>query len=391
MRIRSVRATPVNIPLRAPYRFAYGSTAALTKTVVEVETEDGAVGLGEAADGDRSADIERLGARLTGLDARDLNACEAACVPAMSYAPWDNLTALRRAFGAIEIALWDVRGRVEDRPLHALLGGAVRDRIALTEYFSFRHPGPDEPGESTPAEVAGYCARMAEEFGSTAFEGKLGTLDPATEVRMLREVRAAVGEQAMLRVDANGSFTVGSALELWRIIEPIGIRSFEDPVDTFEELARVQPHMACTLSTHRPDLPRALQLGAPDVFVCNLVELGGIRRTVEFVRACELAGIGFWFHSGETGIGSAAYLQVSAAVEPIRDPSQSLLRWMADDVIAEGPLVPRDGGLAVPDGPGLGVTLDRKALERCHRRYLADGPFPAGGTDGHYGGGFRRV
>jgi glucarate dehydratase len=151
MRIRRVRATPVNIPLRAPYRFSYGSTASLTKTIVEVETDEGLVGLGEAADGDRVADVERLGEQLVGLDPLDLAACERRSVPAMRYAPWANLVALRRAFGAIEIALWDLRGRAEGRPLHALLGGAVRDEIALTEYFSFRLPGRDEPASRTPS------------------------------------------------------------------------------------------------------------------------------------------------------------------------------------------------------------------------------------------------
>ena len=124
MRIRRIRATPVNLRFAAPYRFAYGSTASLTKTVVEVETDDGLIGLGEGADGDTSQLIETLGERLTGLET-DLNECERRCVPGMSFAPWDNLTALRRAFGAIEIALWDLRARADNVPLHRLLGGAV--------------------------------------------------------------------------------------------------------------------------------------------------------------------------------------------------------------------------------------------------------------------------
>jgi glucarate dehydratase len=194
----------------------------------------------------------------------------------------------------------------------------------------------------------------------------------------------------VLRLDSNGRHTVGSALELWRRIERYDIRNWEDPVDTFEELARLHPRLSCTVSTHRPDLPRAVALGAPDVFVLNLVELGGIRRTVEFVRACELHGIGFWFHSGETGIASAAYLHVSAALEPIRDPSQTLLRWMADDVIEGGPLVPHGGTVGVPPGPGLGVSLDREALARCHRRFREEGPFPSGRPGERYGGEFRR-
>jgi glucarate dehydratase len=77
-------------------------------------------------------------------------------------------------------------------------------------------------------------------------------------------------------------------------------------------------------------------------------------------------------------VASAAYLQVSAALEPIREPSQALFHWYGDDVIAEGPFCPRHGVVPVPDGPGLGVTLDRAALARCHARFLAEGAFPSG-------------
>ncbi|HUZ83752.1 MAG TPA: mandelate racemase/muconate lactonizing enzyme family protein, partial [Gaiellales bacterium] len=239
MRIGAVTATPVNIPLRAAYRFAYGSTASLTKTIVEVSTDEGVTGVGEAADGDRSADLERLGARLVGLDPLDLNEAERRCVPAMSYAPWDNLVALRRAFSAIEMALWDLRGRVEGRPLHALLGGAVRRSIPVTEYFAFRLAGPGEPGESTALEVARHCARMVEQHGAGGFEGKLGTVVASEEVAMVREVRRAIGDERLLRLDANGRFTVSTALDMWRRIERFGVQHWEDPVDTLEELARL--------------------------------------------------------------------------------------------------------------------------------------------------------
>ena len=334
--------------------------------------------------------IEYLGNRLVGVDPLDLNECERRCVPGMSYAPWDNLTALRRAFGAIEIGLWDLRGRAEGRPIYALLGGAVRTEIPLTEYFAFRLPGPEEPGESTALEIARYCARMIEQYEADGFEGKLGTVDLAEEVGMVREVRAAIGEDRILRLDANGGFTVSTALEMWARISPYRIRNFEDPVDTFEEMRRLRPLIPCAFSTHNPDLRRGVTLGVPDNFVCNIVELGGIRRTVEFVAACEMMGIGFWFHSQEAAVASAAYLQLSAALEPIREPSQTLFRWLADDVISEL-FVPRGGVVSVPTGSGLGIDLDRKSFDRCHRRFLDEGPFPSGGKASHYGADFRKI
>ncbi|MDX6541996.1 MAG: glucarate dehydratase [Gaiellales bacterium] len=377
MRITAVRATPVNIPFHAPYRFSLGSTASVTKTIVEVETDEGVHGIGECADGDRSADITRLGERLSGLDPLDLNECERRCVPVFEHSLWANVTALRRAFGAIEMALWDLRGRAQDTPLHVLLGGAVRREIAFTEYFSFRHPGPSHPGEATPLEIARYCARMVEEYESPTFEGKLATVALDMELEMVREVRAAIGDRP-LRLDANHAWTVPTARDVLRRLAPYDIRCIEEPVGSHEELARLRPFTDVAFSAHAPDLRRAVALGVPDFYVLNIVELGGIRRTVEFVRACDQFGIGFWFHSGDTGVASAAYLQLSAALEPIREPSQALFHWYADDVIAEGPFCPRRGLLPVPEGPGLGVTLDPVALARCHERFRDEGAFPSG-------------
>ena len=131
--VSDVRATPVNIPLEAPYRFSYGSIASLTKTVVEVETDDGAIGLGEIASGDQAAGVARLRDRLIGLDILDLNEAERRCVPAMRGTPWDDVLGARRSFGGIEMALWDARGRVAGVSLAVLLGGAVRPEVALTE------------------------------------------------------------------------------------------------------------------------------------------------------------------------------------------------------------------------------------------------------------------
>ena len=222
MQITAIRAIPVNIPFVAPYRFAYGSIASVTKTIVEVTTDDGVVGYGEAADGDRSAAIMAVAPRVIGHDPLDLDAIETAIVPGYAYSPWADVLGAKRTFGAIEIALWDIRGKVEGKPLYELLGGAVRTEIPLTEYFSYRYPGPNHPGESSPLEVARECARLLEEFGGTIFEGKVGTVGVDEELAMVREIRAAIGDRP-LRLDCNGGWLVATARELIPRFDAFGI------------------------------------------------------------------------------------------------------------------------------------------------------------------------
>ncbi len=389
MKITDIRATPVNIPFTAPYRFSYGSMASLTKTVVEVETDTGVTGLGEVADGDRSSDVAAMAERLRGLDLREITLAEQRVIPQMLYSPWNNALASRRAFAGIEMAMWDARGKIENVPLHTLLGGAVRKQIPLTEYFAYRLPGPRDAGESTPTEIANFCANMIEKFGAQWFEGKVATVALEEELQMVSEVRAAIGER-QLQLDANGAWTVPTARTALRKLDRFDIHAYEDPVETYEELAQLRGATSASFSTHVINLSEAVRLKAPDTIVTNLNELGGIRRTMEFVAACARFDVGFRFHSGETGIASTAYLHVSAAAEHIREPSQTLLRWYGDDVIAEGLLSPKDGYLTVPDGPGLGVTLDPKALKRCHERYLSEGAFPSASPEQGYGGAFRK-
>jgi glucarate dehydratase len=128
-------------------------------------------------------------------------------------------------------------------------------------------------------------------------------------------------------------------------------------------------------SAHTPDVDAAASLGAPDTIVIGLGPFGGIGGTRRLIAACEQAGVGFWFYSGDFGIATAAYLQIAAATPYVDRASQSLLRWTTDDVIAGGPFSPEAGVVGVPTGPGLGVELDEVALRRCVDRYAREGAY----------------
>ncbi len=379
MKIVAVRATPVNIPMEVPFSWSVGLYPGTTKVIVEIVTDEGLTGLGEAPSPACAPVInDLLAPRLAGLDALDIEAMERRCLPDVRVDANTGDSTWLRAFGGLEMAVWDLRGKAWNQPLYLLLGGAVRKQIPFTEYFAYRPRRAGVGGECSPSDVVRYCARMREEYGSTWFEGKCpwGASNPIREtVKVVQEIRHALGDDARIRLDANMGFSMGAASQILRAIEPYNLDNFEDPVAGFQEMARLRQHSAIPFSSHIPDLRLAVQERVPDNLVLNMTQLGGISRTLRFVAACEAMGVGFWCYSGDSGLASAAYMHVIAATRCIDQPSQALFRWQADDVIEEGPFRPRDNVVPVPDGVGLGVTLSPTGLKRCHQRFLDEGPY----------------
>jgi glucarate dehydratase len=376
MKITAIRATPVNIPLEAPYLWSYGSLAGFSKTIVEVTTDDGIVGLGEGPSPANAATIETVFApRLIGRDPIDIAGAERVCLPSWRGVSTSIDFSTIRAFGAVEMALWDIRGKAWGRPLYDLLGGAVRKDIAFADYFGFRERAGDTGGEATPEEVVAYCLDLRERFGTTCFEGKFSTVDPAPSLAMLRQLRSALGSSAVLRIDSNMAYSLTEARRLAPALAELDIRNWEDPVATPEEMQRLRQHTAIPFSAHNVDLRRAVDLGVPDAICTDINVHGGIARTVRFIGACETMGVDFWFYSGDSGIASAAYLHLAAALQWVREPSQSLFRMQPLDVIEEGPFQPRNNLVRVPEGPGLGVMLSRDRLAHCHKLFAEHGPY----------------
>jgi glucarate dehydratase len=369
--IARVEAWPVNVPLEAPYEMAPGRVAGIHRTIVRVTTSEGVVGLGEApSPEDASALRGEVGRTLVGRDSSGVLA-ELGRVerPAARHRS-DGKVLIRNPLAGVEIALWDIEAREAGVPLHELLGTAGRTEVAFTEYFAYR-----DGWEWSPADVAAYCARMAEEHRSPAFEGKVAVRPVEDDVRLVREVRAAIGPDRLLRVDANMGWRIDTARRALTLLEPFDIANVEEPTGTFAEMAELRRSTATPFSAHTPDVALASELGAPDAIVIGLGFCGGIAGTRAFIDECEAAGVAFWFYSGDLGIATAAYLHVAAVTPYLDRPSQSLLRWTADDVIVGGPFSPERGLLPVPTGPGLGIELDERALARCVERFAREGSY----------------
>ena len=383
--IASVTATPINVPMVATYRFSFGTLASFTTTLVEVTDSDGVTGVGETPHGDLSLLVEQFGRRLIGLPVDALNDHEGRCLARTGFSLWDDAAGERRAFGGIELALWDLRAKRAGLPLVELLGGRVRNEVPFTEYFALR-----EGVETTPDEVVRYCVRMADEFGASSFEGKLGVLDVETEMALVGRLVKELGPGRIERLDANGAYTVATARRVCAALVEHGIGWLEDPCRTLDDTQRLRDDgVAVSFSTHEPALLRAARTGVPDGICVDIAELGGLRRTQDFLRACAALGIDFWCYSGDAGVMTAAYLHLTGAEASMIRPHQSLFRFSADIAIEQGHYSPLGGVLPVPTTPGLGVTLDRAAVARMHEAYRTQGAM--GGSAEHaYRGQFRQ-
>jgi glucarate dehydratase len=367
VRITRVVVHRVNIRFEAPYEWVPGWSHGHTKGIVEVHTDEGVVGLGEVATLDDADYLERrVAGQLVGNDPLDLDGCLASCVP--EHRNLSNLfdDKALRVFGGVELALWDIRGKQLGAPVHVLLGGPARGEVRFSEYFSFRRGR-----EQTPEAVGAYCARMAAEHGSTIFEGKVGFGGP--DVEIAQAVREAIGPDATLRLDANMGWTVAEAERILPRLEELEIANLDEPLADLDALSRLRAKTRIPFSAHAPALRHAVLTGAPDRIVLSLTRLGGIRETVKFIHACETMGVGFWFYSGDAGIATAAYLQVSAGLPYLAQAHQSLLHWYVDDVVAGGAFRPQNDVVPVPPGPGLGVELDPDGLARCAEDFDRNG------------------
>ena len=259
-------------------------------------TEDGVVGPGEVADGDRSAERARpCASGCWASTSATSTTAERRCVPAMRYTPWGDALA---AAPGVRRHRDGARGTPAAGPracrCRCCWAARCATQVAVTEYFSYRLAGRVRARRGArPVEVARYCARMVERFDSVMFEGKVATVgagrgggDGARGARRHRRASA-------LRLDANGAWTVPTAREALRRLDPFAVHYWEDPVETYEELAELRAVTRASFSTHLIDLPKAApRCGAPDAIVTNLNELGGIARTVAFIRACEQLDVG---------------------------------------------------------------------------------------------------
>jgi glucarate dehydratase len=381
VKIVDVRATTVTVPLEAPLRHSNGAHwGRFVRTVIEVEADNGLIGLGEMGGGGQSAEAAVTGLKpyLVGHDPARTEALRWMLAnPTASL--YNNRTQL---LAAVEFACLDLHGKNLGVPVHELLGGKVRSRVPFASYLFFRHPAEDGTGEIRTAEqLVKHARALVDEHGFSVHKLKGGVFPPDYERECFRALAEAFPGHRV-RFDPNGAFGVEEAIRFARGIEDLDNDYLEDPTWGLNGMRRVREKTPIPLATNTvvvnfEQLAANVRDPAVDVILLDTTFWGGIRPCIKAAGVCETFQLGVAVHSsGELGIQLATMLHLGAVVPNLSFAADAHYHHLRDDIIAGGK-IPYDGGaIAVPAGPGLGVELDRDKLAEYAELFRELGPYP---------------
>lgn len=364
--IRAVRVTPLRHPLRAPYRWSQGVEESFHTLLVEVETDE-ATGIGEctaAPDPQATAAIvRRVAGGLVGRDPWH-HAAVLADAWKRHWAVWGCVVPRQFAQVAsgIEMACLDLCGKLSGRPVWDLLGGAVRADVG---YFHFLQ---GETPEALATDAAAAAAR-----GMPVLYLKVG-MGRARDLAAVAAVREAAPE-ARLRLDANEGWPVEVALPMLRAVERHDVEYVEQPTPaaSTEALARLTARSPVPIGADQAvfslaDAHRVAAAGGADMLAVGPREAGGLRAARHLAALAEGAGMTLCIHSSmTTGITTAAEHHLARTIPNLDDANQIMWQLLARDVVASPSLDPKEGRLALPGTPGLGIALDEGAVAEAAR------------------------
>lgn len=380
-KITDIRATTVAVPLEAPLRHSNGAHwGRFVRTVVEVETDTGVVGLGEMGGGGESAEaaFRALKRYLVGHDPFELGALWfKICNPTASL--YNNRTQLH---AAIEFACLDIMGKTLGVPVCDLLGGRLRDSVPFASYLFFRYPDRERGGEvRTADQLIAEARRLKERHGFTAHKLKAGVFPPDHELALFRALAEEFPEDGV-RYDPNAAHSVEEAIRFGRAIEDLRNDYLEDPTWGLNGMRRVREAVRIPLATNTvvtgfEQLATNVRDPAVDVILLDTTFWGGIRACIRAAQVCDTFQLGIAVHSsGELGVQLATMLHLGAVLPNLVFTADAHYHHLMDDIIVGGPLPYHGGAIAVPTGPGLGVELDRDKLGRYAAYYREVGGYP---------------
>ncbi|MBR0645697.1 mandelate racemase/muconate lactonizing enzyme family protein [Plastoroseomonas hellenica] len=361
----------VERPFTSARGWLYGTRASC---IVEISTDAGITGWGECygpAAVNKAVIETQYRSRVIGRDPFDVEVV------------WEDLYNRIKDYGAtgfaitalsgIDIALWDVMGRATGKPIHKLIGGAHRTSVqayATGLYFI----DMDRLVEEAVEEALAY-----KEQGFRAIKMKIGLGDPKLDFQRVKAVREAIGPDVQLAVDANHCFTVPQAIRLGRMLEPLDLMWFEEPIspEDHEGYAEVTRALDMAVAGGENDFTRwgfrdIIAKKAMDIVQPDLCAAGGISECRKIAAMASAHGVECVPHAWGSAIGLAATVQWLAALPdtpPAFRPIPPMLEFEQTpnplrDELAKQPIVQVNGMVQVPDAPGIGIEVDREALAR---------------------------
>jgi D-galactarolactone cycloisomerase len=374
-KIKTVTTHVVAAPVAKPFTSSRGWLYKVRGTcLVEIETDDGIVGWGECYGPSAVAKAfidTQLAQQIIGRDPFDIEVI------------WEHLYNRIKDYGqtgmaiaaisGIDIALWDIVGKALGKPVHKLIGGAFRTEVqayATGLYFT----DMDRLVEEAVEEAEGYVAE-----GFRAVKMKIGLGEIARDHARVAAVRKAIGADIRLMVDSNHCFSVPNAIRLGRRLEQLDIEWFEEPispedVDGYVEVTRA---LDMAVAGGENDFTRwgfrdKIVRKAMDIVQPDVCAAGGITECKKIAAMATAHGVECVPHAWGSAVGLAASIHFLAAIPdqpPSLFPRPPLLEFEQEenpfrDHLALEPIRQVKGIVKVPEGPGLGIEVDRAVIER---------------------------
>lgn len=365
MKITGLESTVICVPYREPEPWAWGiGHYGVNSIIVELSTDEGITGIGEGTSPHASVEYSKI-------------LLESAKKLIVGEDPFDIERIMRKIWGAglidhrvicgIEMALWDLVGKVCKKPLHKLLGGALTDRIPFAPWLNRKKP------EEMTKQALDFIRQ-----GFNSFNIKVG-IDDDEDIKAVETVREAIGDKCKIRLDANLAWAPGEAIRMIRKMERYDIEFVEDPTYS-QGMVRVRRAVdtpICSGAETLQDIFRVVKQGSADIIGHIDPRMqGGILNCKKACTIAEMAGLPVVAHAGwELSIATHAVLHIAASTPNFILPNQTYYMYLTDDVSQDGMLTFDNGCMRVPDGPGLGLELDRDKVRKYADAYKNQGGF----------------
>ena len=361
MKIVNLEAIPFRIPLKKATEWARGSMDAAEHVLVKIYTDEGIIGIAEAPPrptiyGESTASIKYalekwFAPAVTGMDPFEIEKI---------WDKFDIIAANNTAKGAVDIALYDIMGKISNVPCYKMLGSWT-NRIRMCWCVNL----------NPMTEMVREAQEMIENYGFEALKLKVG-IDPDKDIVMVREMRKEVGDRISIYVDANQGYDPFTAVKVLRKLTEYGIILIEEPCPISDKKGRKLvsqkvdiPLMGDESCITPSDVMREIELDSLRVVSIKTARTG-FTLSRKIVHLCEQAGFkNLHGLQGDSGTGSIASAHFCAAFKNTSYyyPSEgAFYLQLVDDFLKES-IVIKDGWLELPDKPGLGIEIDEKKLD----------------------------